>query len=475
MNSKLLLAAIAALAVLGCQNPGNSRPRKRRRPLIDFGGGKEKPTADPARIFIGKDAEELATANPGALKSGTSENLKGFDEYQSLDEMLVAYENAKVGERGSMLKYILSQGKEAEQAIQRRSSALLLRHEVYQELMEKLVRRSRGIEELSGMEFHSDGLENDFVARKYRWAVDRFSEGDFLGARRVTKALLELAPDSPLAPKIRRLRKQSREHLLRETVLYTELFAPKYIAADRDLEVTLRLTNRSPDQVLIVPSASSNGKIGVLEIAYEELFIGGTRSKNKTSVAIQEKKTLSLKSGESIAIKMTIPHMHKGKSASVIGRYDIGGYLRPFELQQGDEVLPYLVPIYGFRVHVVQRQDIALVRYPVASLKDSLDGLEKFYRAVEDPKLRRLGRNKLPKTDRLLRELYLTAVLGGAWKRKETLAVIEKVLPKVRKEVEPTLCAALSSITEDPFIYSSKEWLEWFAKRRRRGVDRPGR
>ncbi|MDF1662829.1 MAG: hypothetical protein P1V97_13715 [Planctomycetota bacterium] len=222
------------------------------------------------------------------------------------------------------------------------------------------------------------------------------------------------------------------------------------------------------------PKDDENKALGNFDVSYEEQFSGGTRSRDQSVVPILEKKAISLKAGQSIDINVKIPLMHRKKSNSALGVYNVSGYLRPFKLIRGKQELPYLIPIFGIRIHVVGKNDIALIRNPLGCLKDQLDALDDILKYADAAKR---GKRFKPKSqssvDRLLRATFLTAVLAGETEKEKTFKLIEAQLKIAPSKICLILCSALSSITRDPFQYSKDEWLEWFSKDGYRAFLRP--
>lgn len=474
----LLLFCALACKQLPTQ-PG--RKTRRRKPLIDFGSSKEETRAlKPTPLFVGKKAKEQLAANKGRpIRIGSAskkEKSLDLDKFKSINELLVYYETAPAAERPTILQKIFKLQDKAAGAIQQRQSELRFLHDTYSQLLAQIDKNSKFASQASPIQdMEGQQLEALYIQRKLRLALDRYLNGDYLGARSLATALLTIAPNCTMAPKIKRIRKYAREHLLRESVLYTELLAPPIILSKTQLRVALKLSNRTQDPLFLMPPKDEKNKaLGNLDVSYEEQYAGGTRSRDQSVVPILEKKAISLKPGQSIRINVKIPLMHRKKSNSVLGVYNISGYLRPFKLIRGNQELPYLIPIFGIRSHVVGKSDIALIRNPLGCLKDQLDALDDILKYADAEKRSKRFQPKVqPSIERLLRATFLTAVLAGETEKEKTFKLIEAQLKIAPPKICLILCSALSSITRDPFQYSKAEWLEWFSKDGHRAFLRP--
>jgi hypothetical protein len=483
--TRLVVLLLLCSALCACKTgPGYpSKKSRRRKPLFSFGNSEKRAkTTTPSELFMGDDAKRFLDQNKGqAIRIGSNSKAKtplNLNQFKTIEELLIAYEQAKSGERPLFLKklFALRRG-DAIEAIERRRSELRFLYDSYYELAHQIDKKLKKPAPAASVVIENKQLEALYINRKFRLAIDQYLNGDFLGARRLSSALLLIAPNCAMAPKLKRLRKVSRERLLRESVLHTELLALPMITSNKSLSLSLKLTNRTEGLIVLVPArADSSPTLGSLNVSYEEQFAGGTRSRDQTVVKIAEKKAISLKRGQSITIAVKVPRMHRKKPSSVIGVYSIGGHLRPFKLVRDGQDLPYLVPIFNIRVHVVEQANLALVRDPLGSLQDSLDALDNILKYGDAKKRKeRFKPKKFPNLERLLRATFLTAVLAGesAEQRAEAFEIIASQLKEAPARICQVLCSALSSITRDPFRYSKEEWLAWFVQKGHRAFLRP--
>jgi hypothetical protein len=480
-----LCCLLVACQTAGQGLPGNRKTR-RRKPLLDFGSSeKATKSATPGKLYMGENAENAAKAYKGQpIRIGSNvkkENAINIDKFKTVEELLRAYETSRAAERTVLLRKLFSLKGKASDGIRQRQSELLFLRDTYSELLSQLDETAQapapGQRPSERPEMETKQVETIYLNRKFRLAIDQYLNGDFLGARTLATALLIIAPSSPISSRIKRLRKYAREHLLRESVLHTELITSPIITSKKSLIIYLRLTNRTEDSLfLATPEDDDNPNLGALDISYEEQYAGGTRSRDQAVLPIVEKKALSLKPGQKIDIKILVPVMHRKKGKSILGVYGIEGHLRPFKLLRGGRELPYLIPIFGVRVHVVDQKDLALVRDPYGSLRDQLDALDNILKYdVAAKRKERFQPKRIPSLERLLRTTFLTAVLAGerSSSQEKTFDLIESQLKKAPPQICQVLCSALSSMTRDPFRYSKEEWLKWFGQKGQRAYLRP--
>jgi len=457
-----LLTILVLLPFLGaCIGPSG----RRRRPMF----GQSDPQPKRPKLTVGPEAKEQAASNAATTKTSRREPKR--NRLRSARSILDALEQAAASARPGLLAR-LAKAKPAELRVEleRRQAQRQCDVELYEELLARMP-RAKGARPAP----ERRGPLRTLLRARYRQASDAYLAGDYLGALRITNALLVLAPDDLLAPRIKRLRQSIRGRLMRETVLHTEILSPS-VLGNRPVTVLVRLTNRSRQAIFIQPPREGPPNIGKLELSYEELRPGGSVTRSQTSFPIRESRSLSIRPGQKVDIEVTLPFAHAKKPKGVLGRYTISGHLRPFQLTRGRETLPYLVPLFPTHVYAVDRRDLILMRHPTASLLDALDGLDLLLRfrgirlkhpaAVFAPE-------KLPRVSELSRRVFVAAILAGQLKRTETLAILEENLRHAPSNLAKTLCSALSRITGDPFNYSKAEWLEWLLRTRAGRSERP--
>ena len=463
----LLTTLLLLILPTGCILRGRNGAR---RPLFSIGDSRdEAERLTPARLRTGESASETIRETPDAARrdGAKPESTAGL----SPAELMAGLESAPAAERLRFLKGLEGLGSSARKPIEARRDELLALAAVYARLLE---RRAGSPPEAPAVTLDREALV--LLRRRYKWATDRYLAGDYLGSLRVADALLALIPESPLTPALRRLRQSSRERLLRETVLYTDLVAPDLMATPRDLTVRLKLRNRTDDPIAIIPAEGENFPVlGLLEVSYEELFPSGVVSRNRSTVKIIEAKTIALKPGEEVSLEVQIPPIHRELKRGALGRYRIEGYLRPFQLDRGEETLPYLVPIFPTEVHVVDLRDFAMVRDPLASFKDCVESLDELLEFLDKAeRMKRFRGTKKPRLDDLVRRLFLSAVLAGSVKREETIAYAESIFAKLPDKTAGVVGSALSRILGEPFQFTRQEWQEWFRARKEDSSVRPG-
>jgi len=352
-------------------------------------------------------------------------------------------------ERARVVGELEARGPEVAPAVAAaRDEALLLA-----DVLEELERRLAG-EEVPA----ADGRVTHaaWVADEYRLALDRYMAGDLYGALRLVDALLVVAPDSHLAPRLRRLRRRATARLVQESVLLAEVVpsAAAMEPADR-FDAVLRLSNLADEPVTL--RLGELGNLGVLSVAYEELAPEGSRTRVHAERQIRlDQDELVIPAGESRDLDLPLPAPHAELPPGLVGRYHLGGRLRAHTLLVGDSPYSLFVPLLPTEVVVVHPPDADLLADPEGGLLAAVE------RGLAGPARER---------PEAARRAFVAALLAATGDREGAIRAAATALELAEGDLATSLCAALGRITGEPLSFDREEWLRWYRSRR----DRPER
>lgn len=297
-----------------------------------------------------------------------------------------------------------------------------------------------------------------WVEQKYRLALERYAAADLFGALRLAEAILDLEPDSLLAPQLKALRRRCQDRLLETSLVAAELALGGAVITPQDpLKITLRFKNVS-DQPIVLHQAKG-ATLGVVYVDYEELSADGTRSRVRTQHGVSLPGTsLRLGAGQTRSIPVRLAGPHRRLPPGVIGRYELSGRLRPSRMDVGDSTASRFLVLEARRLAVVARKDLALAKAPRAS----------FGEAVEKAKRGTLAQRREPS-----RRAFVAAVLFGERDREAALEALIDSLGQASSPLSDALCAALSRVNGEPLSYTRDEWLTWWTQRLARPPQEP--
>jgi hypothetical protein len=292
-----------------------------------------------------------------------------------------------------------------------------------------------------------------FIDEKYGLALDRYLAGDTWGALRLVDAILALEPGTSQRPRLTRLRRRARDRILRESVLVADLLpgATTLVPAE-PLRARVLLTNvgKAPITMRV-----ADGTIGVITVEYEELSQDGRRTRERTERRVLAPRTLELLPNESKELPLELPSPHAKLEKDLVGRYRLGGRLRPHTLLVGEVTYPFFVPLLPSDVLVVHPPDLALAG----------DARAAFHAAVQ------AGRQQTgaPLVD-AARRAFVAALLVAREEPEGAVALVATALESHDRAdaLTEALCAALARATGEPLGFTRAEWLAWWRLNRSR-------
>lgn len=296
-----------------------------------------------------------------------------------------------------------------------------------------------------------------WVEGKYRLARDRFLAGDHYGALRLIDAIFVVEPNTALTPKLRRLQRRARDEALRASVILAEIVpAQPVVTPDRRLEVVIALENRG-DLPIVLRTDDATQPVGLLSVDFEELLPDGARTRVRSQLPVRlPQAELAVAPGARVTLPLVIPASHRDLRPGAVGRYRLGGRLRPTRLVVGGLGYGASLPLLPVQVLVVASEDASLAEAPDRSFAEALA------EATAAPLAARRGPAQ---------RAFVAALLWGAQAREAALTAVAEGLKEARGPLSDSLCAAMARLTGEPLSFSRGEWLAWWATQ----ADRPGR
>lgn len=292
-----------------------------------------------------------------------------------------------------------------------------------------------------------------WIEEKYGLALDRYLAGDTWGALRLIDAILALEPGTAQRPRLMRLRRRARDRILRESVLVADLLPGALtLVPGEPLRARVLLTNvgKAPITMRV-----ADGTIGVITVEYEELSQDGRRTRERTERRVPAPRTLELAPNESKELPVELPSPHATLGKDLVGRYRLGGRLRPHTLLVGDVSYPFFVPLLPSDVLIVHPPDLALAR----------DARAAFHAAVQAGK-QQTGAAQ----SEAARRAFVAALLVAREEPEAAVALIATALEAHGRPdaLTEALCAALARATGEPLGFTRDEWLAWWHQNRSR-------
>lgn len=352
-------------------------------------------------------------------------------------ELLERLRRAPPGdERGQVVAELARRGEEAHPALEE----ALAQEELLIDTLRDLLRRAPPTPEPAGR-----ARQLPWIDEVYGLALDRFHAGDHYGALRLIDAALVLAPDAARAPELHRLRRQASEEALRASVLAADLvLGAEVLVPNASLSARIELHNRSELPIVLRGDAS----FGVVTIDYEELLADATRTRIRTQRAVAlPGGELELAPGERRTLPVSLPSPHRELGPGAVGRYRLGGRLRPGTMLVGDTSYQSFIPLLPRLVLAVLPADRPLADDPAARLAEAIGA------ASQGP----LSERREP-----ARRAFVAAVLLAQRDREAALVAVASALHAAEGPLSEALCAALGRITGEPFSFTREEWLRWW-------------
>lgn len=292
-----------------------------------------------------------------------------------------------------------------------------------------------------------------WVREKYSLALDRYLSGDTWGALRLIDAILALEPGTDQRSHLLRLRRRSRDRLLRESVLVADLVpGATTLVPTQPLRARVRLTNVGKERITM---RVADGTLGSLSLEYEEVSHDGRRTRTRTERRVPAPARIELDPGKATELPVDLPAPHATLDRNLVGRYHLGGRLRAHTLLVGDTPYPFFVPLLPADVLVVHPGDLELSRDPRAA----------FHAAVQ------AGQQAAGAPQReAARRAFVAALLVAREDPEAAVALVATALERHTSHgaVEDALCAALARVTGEPLGFTRPEWLAWWQKQRAR-------
>ncbi|MCA8920818.1 MAG: hypothetical protein KDD82_03350 [Planctomycetes bacterium] len=296
--------------------------------------------------------------------------------------------------------------------------------------------------------------EAEWVGAKLSEALQRYGRGDLYGALRIADAVLTLEPAATEAERLRRLRRQTLDRLVRESVLSADLeVRSERLGPGVALDLALVLENRG-DEPLVLEEGEQQ-VLGVLVQSYEELSPGGTRTRLHTEVPLRLPEEVELAPQERVRIPIRLVAPHRDLGGGAVGRYHFAGRLRMDTLRVGDRIHSLFLPLLPLELVVLPPEAEDLWSEPATAF---LGALEAAYAAAND-------RERAPRAQ--LR-LFAAGILAVHHDERQGLSAIFSALEGARGDQSRVLCALLSAVTREALGYTREEWLAWWRSERAR-------
>lgn len=409
---------VPLLCLLGCWGPVE------RRPLF---GGDDDTVAGP---------ERPPTVRPRPFRERPAEAL------------LAQLRLATPAERDELVHELLERGDDPEVAAL--LSEALDRELLLVDLLEELALELDPT--LERPEVHV--TDAPWVAPKLSQALQRFGRGDLYGALRIADAVLALEPEAVEAERLRRLRRQILDRLVRESVLSAELEVRReQLNPNLPLELELVLMNQGQEPLSLEEGDAQ--VLGVLVQSYEELSPSGTRTRIHSQVPLRLPDAVELGPKERARIPIRLVAPHRDLRGGAVGRYHFAGRLRMDTLRVGDRIHSLFLPL--------PRRELIVLPPEAADLWEVADAgflaaLEAAYATVHDREQAEAAQLRL----------FSAGVLAVHRDPDQGLAAIFQALEPARGDLSRVLCALLAAVTRETLGYSREEWLAWWRSERAR-------
>ncbi|MGE0709479.1 MAG: hypothetical protein AB7T09_15990 [Planctomycetota bacterium] len=421
---RLLLTILPPLLAAGCWSVGP------RGPLF---GGAAPVAAAPA---AGEGARPLVVGN-AEVTTYEGRPLRA----SPVDELLKRLRDTKPGpERGAILEELVRRGEAGQAEVE----AALREERALVELLAGIEGRWRSAQEAKRP------IEAPWLDAKLQLALERYAAADFLGALRLADALIDLEPGWARAADVQALRRRCQDRLVESSLVVARLgVSSPVLSRDGPLELTLRFKNVSDQPIVLHQEADA--AVGVLDLDYEELQPDGARTRVRTQHGVRlGAERLRLEPGQERAVPLRLPAPHRRLPRGVVGRYELGGRIRPTRMDVGDSSASTFLPLAKVRVLVLASEDVALAKDPAAALRDAVT---------------RGNRGTLAERRPPAREAFVAGVLLAERDREAAFAALIEALSVSSPPLSEALCAALSRANGDPFGYTREEWLAWWTQR----------
>ena len=401
-----------------------------RRPL--FGGGPSfgsapsapvaPPPAPPARPY--GDATEQALIE--TLRAAPTADRRAL----VVDELVA---------RGELARPVLE--------------AALAEELVLADVIDEALRRLDGGADPGAPVRSGEGLPDPpWVEAKYRLALDHYTHGDVYGALRTIDAVLALEPRTVQTPRLQRLRRRALEKLVRETILVAEVTADEpLLAPEQPLTGSIRLSNLSEETLTL--RAGEQDEIGYFSVSFEELAPGGSRTRLHVEYAIPLDDDLTIEPGETYDLPFPVDaRSHAALDVNRVGRYTLGGRLRPQTFLVGETPYSLFLPVLPQDVLVLHAAQRPLASDPTASFLEAVEG----------------GLNGSLADAEAARQVFVSAVLMARDDLQGTVRALVTALNSAQGGLSEGICAALARVTGEPLGFTREEWLLWWKLRQTR-------
>jgi hypothetical protein len=257
--------------------------------------------------------------------------------------------------------------------------------------------------------------------------------------------------------RLERLRRRALEKLIRETILVAEVATEGTILTPSDaLRGGIRLTNLSEETITLRAGASD--EVGFFTISYEELTPGGSRTRLHVEHSIPLSGELTIPPGESRDLAFpAAANSHHRLTRGNVGRYYLGGRLRPQTFLVGGAPYSLFVPVLPEEVLILESRDLELAHEPEAAFLAAVEGGLSGALAGRDAG----------------RQAFVAAIVMARDDLEGTVKALISSLESAEGGLSDGLCAALARVTGEPLGFTREEWLLWWRLRRTRPQKEP--
>jgi len=415
------------------------KPPQARPELTAANQAPARPSTGPASVTLRPD--------PSAVPSSSATRAE-------IDALIARLRAGEPGERKAVLERLVALGDAARPELERALEDALFDADVLREAIARVRDPAHAPRETD----RKQGVASAWVESKYRLALDRFLAGDDLGAQQLVEAILTVEPATTARPRLERLRRQIRDHIVRETIIEAKLeLADTVLVPGRPLRAKLRLENKTRETLDLRSSAGT--PLGQVVLDYEELEPDGTRALRRTTRPVRPlAQGLTLDPRGKATLELDLPSEHATKPKGVVGRYRLSGILRPGSLQAGEEQIPYFLPIPAVELVVVDADETGLAEKPEAS----------FAKALKDARAAVEAKSEAAR-EKATREGFTAALVWASQDRDAAVRGIVAALESSEGALERMLTAALARAVGEPGSYTKDEWLAWWKS----GASRP--
>lgn len=452
---------LVALAVAGCG-------AATRKPLISFDSSPSRPRPQPRpdagtmplaqqppsqQPIVLRPAAQPLVADPGAVASASATR-------EEIESLIARLRGGKTGERKQVLDRLVALGESARADLERALEDVTFEgdvlHEALDRVREKDPARAPEVPGLGPERKHA--VASPWVEAKYRLALEKFLAGDDLGAQQLVEAILTVEPATTARPRLERLKKQIRDHLISETVIATTIvLEDRVLSPSRKLRAKVLLENKTREDVVLRQAAGS--PLGHVVLDYEELQPDGTRALRRSTRPVKVGSLgLRLDAHAKQEITLDLPTEHASKPKGVLGRYRLSGRLRPYTLLAGEEPLPYFLPLPLVEIVVLDDDDKTTGEKPDEAFAGALKDIQGAVEARSDAEL-----------DRTTRAAFTAALVWASQDRDAAVLAIVQALERSDGKPSRVLTAALARAVGEPGSYTKDEWLAWWKS----GASRP--